>query len=437
MEETLTMQPAAPRAIASPKTWMGSSVPTRLRSKTSPKASRDRSKIVASPLRVALGTFPPAALTKISTLPQRPNTVSRASRSCPSSKALAGRATASPPTPEISRATSLALSSRRPSTPTPGACAGKPRCHLAAEDSGRAGHDGDASLEGEEIFQCAVHDPTSPSRSLDRIPLEPVGFPGETVGELARHVVGVFLVHHTGDDRACEPVAGDPAPYVVARRDGGEGPRIVVEARGVVQTRRLHHRVQVAPHAKGTVEEPPRCSEEQGRVVSCHGRELPGVGALVKGEGDKAEARVVAKLVQEGTQPTRPVGGYWYVRARVQAETSVHRFVVVAQAASVQLHDQPVLGAHASHLHEHVGSEPRGVLPVRPSAERPVEDFLRLSLWQALRVRSSGAVVGCDRPHLLEEGAPHLYGVHERAVINDVYPGCLRELLHVLQPGGG
>jgi hypothetical protein len=79
----------------------------------------------------------------------------------------------------------------------------------------------------------------------------------------------------------------------------------------------------------------------------------------------------------------------------------------------------------------HAASSP---LALPPSARSTISCA---PLWQALRVRSGGAVVGCDRPHLLEEGAPLLYGVHERAVIHDVYPGCLRELLYVLPPAGG
>ena len=36
-------------------------------------------------------------------------------------------------------------------------------------------------------------------------------------------------------------------------------------------------------------------------------------------------------------------------------------------ASGVQLHHQPVLDAHARHLHEHVGREPDGVLTARRS----------------------------------------------------------------------
>ena len=70
-----------------------------------------------------------------------------------------------------------------------------------------------------------------------------------------------------------------------------------------------------------------------------------------------------------------------------------------------------------------------------PPSARPKSSCA--SLWQALRVWGGGAVIGCNRPHLLKEGAPLHYGVHERAVIHDVYPGYLREPLDVLPPAGG
>src|SRR5919197_41329 len=63
-------------------------------------------------------TLPPAALSRISTRPQRSSTVSRAALTCPGWSTSAATAWASPPCCRIASACASAASRRRPSTTT-------------------------------------------------------------------------------------------------------------------------------------------------------------------------------------------------------------------------------------------------------------------------------------------------------------------------------
>src|SRR5215213_5822432 len=69
--------------------------------------------------------------------------------------------------------------------------------------------------------------------------LEPVGALGQPVGAVMRQLRRVLLVEQAAHHLARQPVAADPAPDVVARRDRGERAGVVVEAGGVGEARRL------------------------------------------------------------------------------------------------------------------------------------------------------------------------------------------------------
>ena len=72
------MQPCPARAIASPNTWLGSSVPCRFRAITGSMPSTGRSKKESPGASVAAGMLPPAALTRMSSRPHCSRTESRA-----------------------------------------------------------------------------------------------------------------------------------------------------------------------------------------------------------------------------------------------------------------------------------------------------------------------------------------------------------------------
>src|SRR5919199_800771 len=117
IDEMFTIQPRRARAIASPKTWLGSSVPCRFRAITGSIPSTGRSKKERPGSRVAAGMLPPAALTSMSRRPHCSMTASRAPSICPRSSTSAGSASAVPSSASIDCATASACVRRRPSTP--------------------------------------------------------------------------------------------------------------------------------------------------------------------------------------------------------------------------------------------------------------------------------------------------------------------------------
>ena len=116
--------------------------------------------------------------------------------------------------------------------------------------------------------------------------------------------------------------------------------------------------VEVAGHAIATVMEPPRRPDPQRRVVSGQRRELAGIRALIEGEDDQGQSRIVAEFFQERAQVPGELRRHRDVRAHVGSEPLEHRPVVVPGRADVELHDQAVVDAHPGELDEHVAGEP-------------------------------------------------------------------------------
>src|SRR5258708_1745222 len=72
------------------------------------------------------------------------------------------------------------------------------------------------------------------------------------------HRLGVFVVDQIAHPQPRDPVCGGATPQIMTGRYRREGARIIVEANRVVQARRFHHVVKVAPDAVQAIEEPPR-----------------------------------------------------------------------------------------------------------------------------------------------------------------------------------
>ena len=121
------IEPLPCRVIGSPKTWIGSTVPVKLRPTTPSRASRGTLKKVSSPKTVASGRLPPAQLTSTSTRPQLPSNVCRAASRLSSSRTSAGKVIAPWPADSICCATCCAFCARRPSTATRAPAAARPR----------------------------------------------------------------------------------------------------------------------------------------------------------------------------------------------------------------------------------------------------------------------------------------------------------------------
>ena len=140
--------------------------------------------------------------------------------------------------------------------------------------------------------------------------------------------------------------------------------------------------------------EPPRRPEPHGRVVPGQRRQLARVRALVEREEHEREPRVVAVRGEQRAQVARVLGGDRDVGARVGPEARRHARVVVAERARVELHHQPVLGAQARHLHQHVRLEAALVGRRGPAAERAREERRGLRARQPLGVGLDHRVVG-------------------------------------------
>ena len=69
------------------------------------------------------------------------------------------------------------------------------------------------------------------------------------------------------------------------------------------------------------------------------------------------EAGIVAVRLEQRSQAARPVGRDGDVAADVAPEPRGERAVVIAKAADVELHHEPVVAAHPRELVEHVRLE--------------------------------------------------------------------------------
>src|SRR5579862_9738899 len=98
--------------------------------------------------------------------------------------------------------------------------------------------------------------------------LQPVGLANEVVRQIACEFHGLALIEAMFGDQAREPDAINAAGNIVARRDGEERTRVVVEPHRIVEARSLGDIFAEAEHAFRTVEEPPRRAQAEAGVVS-------------------------------------------------------------------------------------------------------------------------------------------------------------------------
>ena len=154
-----------------------------------------------------------------------------------------------------------------------------------------------------------------------------------------------------------EEAAIDPPRDIVPRRDGEEGARIVVEADGVVEPGRLGRHLAKPAHALRSVVEPPGGAEPQARVMPGQRRKLARIGAFIQREEDDREPGLVSEPVEQRTQRMDVVRPGRNVRALVPPEGVEQAPIVVAQAAGMDLHDQPVIHAHRRHFRQHLRPE--------------------------------------------------------------------------------
>ena len=218
---------------------------------------------------------------------------------------------------------------------------------------------------------------------------QPVRAANEPVRELPREAARLVLADEAGLDLSAEPAARAAPPQVVPRGKRGEGAGVVDEAREVVEPGRLGDPVEEPVDARRAVVEPPRAAERDRGIVACERRQLAAVRALVEREQNDGEAGVVAVRLEQRAQPPRPVGRNRDVRADVAPEPFGERAVVIAQAADMQLHHEPVVAAHPGELVEHVRLEAARVAVRDRARERRREQRGRLTRRRAVWCRRS------------------------------------------------
>ena len=216
----------------------------------------------------------------------------------------------------------------------------------------------------------------------------------------------------------------------------GQRARVVDEAGEVVQPRRLGDPVEEAVDARGAVVEPPRAAEQDRGIVTGERRQLAAVGALVEREEDDGEARLVATRLEQRPQAARPVGRDRDVGADVVAEPFGERTVVVAQAADVELHDEPVVAAHAGELVQHVRLETPRVCVRDVAGERRREQRGRFAVGEPRGVGARRRVIGRRGAERLERGASLGQHVEKRRVVADLAARGSLELGQRVAPAG-
>ena len=284
------------------------------------------------------------------------------------------------------------------------------------------------------LLTVPVDDP-SPTSGWLSVP-QAVGVLRQAVGRRPHHLCGVFIINDLPLQKAGDPVGVDAAGQVVPNGDGGIGPRVIVEARGVVETAGLRDQFSEAHHAVPAVEEPPRRPQTHGRVVAREGCQFPREGRFVQHEDDQAEARLAAEAVEQRLQVARELGRNRDVRAHVRSVVLENRPVVVAQRTGMELHHETVLGTHARHFHQHVGREGRRVVHGAALPQGLVEDHRRPLPGQGLDTRYQGRVVRGRGTQFLEEHALLLQGLDEAVIIGDVAPRRGGEIVDVTTPAG-
>ena len=123
------------------------------------------------------------------------------------------------------------------------------------------------------------------------------------------------------------------------------------------------------------------------------------------------------------------------VCALVRTETPEHCRIMVADRAGVDLHDQPVLAAHAGHLNQHMRGEASGVCCRRLARQAPLENCVGLVGSENLGKRRFRPMIGGGRAHLSEEIAAGLQRRNIGAVIANVDAGDGAQQVDLLRPG--
>src|SRR5271157_4064071 len=116
---------------------------------------------------------------------------------------------------------------------------------------------------GDELLSVPLSNAVSPAMPRS---LQPICLFHQPVSEILRHFRSLFFLQSVLGDKFRQEGAIRAPRRIVPRRNGEEGPGIVVEPHGVVEARRLGYALTETHHSLRTFVKPPRRAEPQARV---------------------------------------------------------------------------------------------------------------------------------------------------------------------------
>ena len=138
--------------------------------------------------------------------------------------------------------------------------------------------------------------------------LQTIGLLDQAICQVMRHLEGfVFREAVFGDQPRQEGAVNAPS-HIMPRGNGEERARVVIEAHGVVEARRLRGLLAETHHALGTVKEPPGRPQAQAGIVAGERRQLAAEGRLIQREQNDGEVALVAKAVEQRAQRVDIIG---------------------------------------------------------------------------------------------------------------------------------
>ena len=238
-------------------------------------------------------------------------------------------------------------------------------------------------------------------------------------------------------DQVPEKIRVHAARQIVASRDGAEGPSVVVEARGLVDPRRLGGALAEPHHAEHGIVEPPRRSEPHRRIVARERGQLAAVRRLVQREQHERQSRVVAVRVEQRAQVARELRRDGDVSPTVGAELLGERPIVIPERPRVDLHHEPVFEGHLRHLHQEVRLEAPLVGATRLPLARLLKQHFGVVRGEPRRVRLEHGVIGGGGTQTLEERAAILEGANELGVVHERRAVLPAQCVELGRPAGG
>src|SRR4051794_2975772 len=191
-------------------------------------------------------------------------------------------------------------------------------------------------------------------------------------------------------DETCEKGAIDAPRDIMTGRNGEKCARVVIKADRIIKASRFRRHFTEASHSLRTVVEPPGRAEPQARVVPRKWRKFSRVCALIQGEQNDRQSRIIPETIEERLKRLHIFDALRDVGALVATKLKVKCAIMISERARVNLHHHSVLDAHGRKFSEHLRSKEFGVILTPRAADDPVEQCF---LFRLIEVRRAGARV--------------------------------------------